>query len=73
MSRVSQAVYFLGLLFWFVQASAEQAQEELPSMELLEFLGDSEQVDGEWFDPLDMIEMQENDNLIGQQENQEND
>ena len=35
---------------------AERAGEEAPSMELLEFLGDFETPEGEWFDPLRLVE-----------------
>ena len=35
---------------------AERLAEETPSMELLEFLGDFETPEGEWFDPLGLVE-----------------
>lgn len=73
MIRARQAVYFIGLLFWVMQANADEEQTELPSMELLEFLGGAENIDGEWVDPLDMIELQSDEQQTGQLEKQDND
>lgn len=73
MIRVRQAIYFFGLLLWYAQIFAEETQSELPSMELLEFLGDAENIDGEWIDPLNMVELQDNEPQASRQENQEND
>ena len=73
MNRVKQAVYIIGLLFWYLQASADEGSKALPSMELLEFLGDAENIDGEWVDPLNMIELQDAKQQTEQQETQEND
>ncbi len=70
--RVRQAIYLLGLLLWFYQLSAEE-QDELPSMELLEFLGDAENIDGQWLDPLNMIELRDNEQASGQQEKRDED
>ena len=72
MSRVRQAIYCLGLLLWTVSIQAEESEQEQPSMELLEFLGGAEKIDGEWVDPLNMIELQEDEQRTEQQENHEN-
>lgn len=71
--RVRQAVYVIGLLLCYVQAHADEGQSEQPSMELLEFLGDAENIDGEWIDPLNMIELQDYEQQAKQQETQDND
>ena len=73
MIKARQAIYFIGLLSWFIQANADEEQTELPSMELLEFLGNAEKIDGEWLDPLDMIELQSDEQQTGQLEKQDND
>ena len=72
MNRVNQAVYFLGLFLWCALATADEADTELPSLELLEFLGEAEKIDGEWLDPLNMIELQPDRQMNRQQENQDN-
>jgi len=57
------------LLVAVLPVHAEQAQEtELPSDELLDFLGQWEQVDGEWLDPtqLQEISMLEQDSFKGE-------
>jgi hypothetical protein len=49
------------------------AQEDsAPSMELLEFLGEWETDDGEWLDPIKLLES-ENEALTPEQEKHEND
>jgi len=73
MSRVRQAVYILGLLFWHVQGYTDEGQTEQPSIELLEFLGDGENIDGEWLDPLNMSELHDNEQPTTQQEKPAND
>jgi hypothetical protein len=35
--------------------------DEAPSEELLEFLGEFQTQDGEWFDPLDLLEVKQSD------------
>ena len=59
MNRANHTVYLLGLLLCCAQAAAEENQAEQPSMELLEFLGEAAQVDGQWLDPLNMVEIQD--------------
>ena len=73
MIKVRLAIYIIGLLLWYVQAYADGGQTEQPSMELLEFLGDAENIDGEWLDPLNMIELHDNEQPTTQQEKQAND
>ena len=55
------------LLMSFTQAPAETTVE-LPSDELLDFLGQWQQVDGEWMDPTELqdISMLEQDSLKGE-------
>ncbi len=36
-----------------VEAAEDDADDSRPEMELLEFIGEWETPDGEWFDPLD--------------------
>ena len=65
----SISVIALCLLVAALPVHAEQAQEtELPSDELLDFLGQWEQVDGEWLDPtqLQEISMLEQDSFKGE-------
>ena len=73
MNKARQAVYIVGLLFWYIQVSADDNQTDQPSMELLEFLGGAENIDGEWLDPLNMIELQDNEQQTTQQEKQDHD
>lgn len=63
--------FMLALLLWFAAPAFVQSQDaqtdpatrvydddaSLPSMELLEFLGEWESEDGEWIDPLLLDEM----------------
>jgi hypothetical protein len=51
---------------------AEPDAVEAPSMELLEFLGDWETKDGEWLDPLQLLEELEADVQNVQAEGQSN-
>lgn len=36
-----------------------QASEEAPSMELLEFIGEFQTRDGEWFNPLNLLDIEQ--------------
>lgn len=72
-NKVRQTLYIVGLLLWYGQAYADEGQSEQPSMALLEFLGDAENIDGEWIDPLNMIELHSNGQQTGQQEKQDDD
>jgi hypothetical protein len=47
---------------WLVAtaAAANEDTVEAPSMELLEFLGEFQTEDGEWIDPLDLLDMEQN-------------
>ena len=65
----STSLIALCLLIAALPVRAEQAQvTELPSDELLDFLGQWEQVDGEWLDPtqLQEISMLEQDSFKGE-------
>lgn len=73
MNRVRQFIYIVGLLLWYIQAQADEQQTEQPSMDLLEFLGSAERVDGEWLDPLNMLELMIDKQQTSQQEGHEND
>jgi hypothetical protein len=55
----AEALSLLLLIAGSGSLPAEEADgqaEEAPSMELLEFLGDFETPEGEWFDPLRLVE-----------------
>lgn len=71
-NRVKTHVYILGLVILCQQALASGGQTEQPAMELLEFLGSAEMIDGEWLDPLHMLDLQESDLQGGQQEERDN-
>jgi hypothetical protein len=46
-------------ILWFnVVVAAFADSEETPSMEFLEFLGEFQTEDGEWIDPLNLVDMQ---------------
>jgi hypothetical protein len=46
-------------ILWFnVVVAAYADSEETPSMEFLEFLGEFQTEDGEWIDPLNLVDMQ---------------
>ena len=53
--QVNRGLLLLLGLMSLAPAGAEDVAEE-PSMELLEFLGDWETQDGEWLDPLQLLE-----------------
>lgn len=63
MIKVKQTIYLIILLIWNTHVTGDERQAELPSTELLEFLGDGENVDGEWMDPLHMIELQDSETV----------
>jgi hypothetical protein len=44
---------------WLVAAAANQDSVEAPSLELLEFLGEFQTEDGQWIDPLDLLDMEQ--------------
>lgn len=41
--------------------ASAMADEEAPSEEMLEFLGEFQTQDGEWFDPLNLLEVKQSD------------
>ena len=57
MIRVKSGVYVFGLLILCLQTVRAEPEEEQPMLELLEFLGDAEQSNGEWIDPIHMIDI----------------
>ena len=67
-NRVRANLCLFGLLMLAQQVLASEEQTQLPEMELLEFLGGAELIDGEWRDPLDMLELQQTELQGGQQE-----
>ena len=67
-NRVRANLCLFGLLMLAQQVVASEEQTQLPEMELLEFLGNAELIDGEWRDPLDMLELQQAEMQDGQQE-----
>lgn len=71
-NRVRASAYLLGLLILCQQVLAEESQADQPPMELLEFLGSAEMIDGEWLDPLYMMDLQASEPQAGQQEKQDN-
>jgi len=71
-NRAKANVYIIGLLLFCQQLVANDDQAALPEMELLEFLGSAEMIDGEWLDPLHMADLEQKDLPDGQQEGQEN-
>ena len=50
---------FLGIMFMLNTnaIASEPTAQELPSVELLEFLGDWETANGEWIDPTELEQM----------------
>ncbi len=68
MNRARANVYFIGLLLFCQQIIANDGQSEQPEMELLEFLGSAEMMDGEWLDPLSMADLEQRDPPVKQQE-----
>lgn len=64
-------VCLLGLFLLCQYAVADDEQTEQASMELLEFLGNAEMIDGEWLDPLHMLDVEASDVQVKQQEEQE--
>ncbi len=68
MKRVNPNVYLCALLLFCQQAVADDEQPQQPSMELLEFLGSGENIDGQWLDPLHMVELDSQDLADKQQE-----
>ncbi len=66
--RSSTSLLALCLLATTLPAQAEPQASDLPSDELLDFLGQWEQVDGEWIDPtqLQEISMLEKDSFKGE-------
>jgi hypothetical protein len=54
----------IGLMILFSQnwaLAAEEKESALPSLELLEFLGEFETEDGEWIDPIEIGEIDPSD------------
>ena len=66
----ARAYVYLFVLFILCQqtmADEDAKQTEQPSMELLEFLGSGETIDGQWLDPLYMVELDSRDLVDKQQ------
>jgi hypothetical protein len=61
-------IILLNLVFAAVAAAADEDSTAMPSMELLEFLGEFQTEDGEWIDPMEL-----SDTDIEQSEKQRND
>lgn len=53
------AVVLLNLVFGAVAAAAGEDSADKPSMELLEFLGEFQAEDGEWIDPMELLNMEQ--------------
>lgn len=62
--------HWLIILFFcaFTVFDLNANEDETPSMELLEFLGEWETQDGEWFDPVNFLDQQERDTAVAQEE-----
>jgi len=54
--QVSLITFLLFALISTVSYSEESNNEEIPSLEMLEFLGDFETKDGIWIDPIELDE-----------------
>ena len=50
---------FTALLLLHVVAAAHAENDDSPSMEFLEFLGEFQTDDGEWTDPLKLLDMEQ--------------
>ncbi len=72
MNRAKANVYLIGLFLFCQQAIASDSQPDQPEMELLEFLGSGEMLDGEWLDPLSMADLEQQDLQAKQQEERDN-
>jgi hypothetical protein len=51
-------IILLNLVFAAVAAAADEDSTDMPSMELLEFLGEFQTEDGEWIDPMELSDME---------------
>ena len=71
-SRVKANLWAIVLLILAQQVMASEGQTEQPEMELLEFLGSAELIDGKWLDPLDMLQLQQAELQGGQQKERDN-
>lgn len=65
-------MYLLGLFLLCQQALASEEQAEQPTLELLEFLGSAEMIDGKLLDPLHMADIEKRDLEARQQEEWDN-
>jgi hypothetical protein len=52
-------IILLNLVFAAVAAAADEDSTDMPSMELLEFLGEFQTEDGEWIDPMELSDMEQ--------------
>ncbi|MDH5179077.1 MAG: hypothetical protein OEZ39_00430 [Gammaproteobacteria bacterium] len=70
---VKQIQFYLGCVLILLPGSMLQAAENEanPPMELLEFLGEGQNIDGEYHDPLQMRDWQQSEMAEGQQEEKE--
>lgn len=58
---MDERILYLFLLFFMAVVNADvkesETTKELPSQEMLEFLADFETKDGNWIDPLELLDM----------------
>lgn len=68
---VNKYQYFAALLLLSVATIAYADAEETPSMEFLEFLGEFQTEDGEWIDPINLMDMEQSESLRKQERDDE--
>ena len=68
---VNETRWIAALFLFGVSAIAYAETDETPSMEFLEFLGEFQTEDGEWVDPLDLLDMEQSESLRKQERDDE--